>query len=84
MFDRITETVIKYDGSKVSRNVEQRLKALTQEFQDSKVLGENTLVTETQAWRMACIAFKYHAYRARMLPSGREFGNCQRFHKEVS
>ena len=89
MFDRVTETVIKHDGSthmavdRVSRNVAQRLKALTQEFQDSKVLGENTVVTETQAFRMACIAFEYHCYRNRMLPNGSEFGNCRRQHKEV-
>jgi hypothetical protein len=89
MFDRVTETVIKHDGSThmaidtVSRNVEQRLKALTREFQNSKVLGENTVVTETQAFRMACIAFEYHCYRTRMLPTGSEFGNCQRSHKEV-
>ena len=81
MFERVTETVIRHAGAKVSNNVERRLEALTTEFKDSKVLGENTTVTDKQAFRMASIAFEYHAYRARMLPSGREF-ECQRCHKE--
>lgn len=80
MFERVTETVIKHTdspwrGAKVTRNVERRLEALAEEFQDSKVLGENTTVTASQAFRMASVAFEFHAYRARILPSGKEYGS---------